>query len=85
MTPVVADDVYLKNGQVFEGVIAVEDEGSVLVRLEIGQLTLPKSQVLRIDHDSSPLEEFRRFLKLRIGLSQQDFRYKIPDNWLPAA
>ena len=28
----------------------------------------------------SAIAEVRNFLKLPIGLSQQDFRYKIPDN-----
>lgn len=53
-----ADDVYLENGQVFEDVVAVDGEQIVLIRLEIGQLTLPKSQVKRIVVESSALEQY---------------------------
>ncbi|MES1211815.1 MAG: hypothetical protein ABUL63_05730, partial [Acidobacteriota bacterium] len=53
-----ADDVYLKNGRKFEGVIAETTESQVRIRLPGGVLSLPKSQVLRIETGRSTLSEY---------------------------
>jgi hypothetical protein len=56
--PVRADDVYLKNGRTFEGVIADVGDTQVRVRLQGGIVSLPKSAVLRVEKSDSSLGEF---------------------------
>lgn len=56
----VADDVYLTNGEVFEGVIAEVSPSQVRIHLPIGQMNLPRSQVLRVEEAETKLEVFRR-------------------------
>lgn len=58
--PALADDVHLTNGKTFEGVIAEETETRVLIRMPGGQLTLPKSQVARIERSDSDFGEYLR-------------------------
>ncbi len=53
-----ADDVYLKNGRKFEGVIAETTDSQVRIRLPGGVLSLPKSQVLRVETGRSVLSEY---------------------------
>lgn len=53
-----ADDVYLTNGQVFEGVVARRDGDMVRIRMGHGEMGLPASWVERIDEGDSVLEEF---------------------------
>jgi hypothetical protein len=57
--PARADDVYLRNGSVFEGVIAHRSETHVLVDLGIGQIRFPLEQVARVVEAITPLEQFR--------------------------
>jgi hypothetical protein len=57
-TTAFADDVHLKNGRKFEGVIAEVTESQVRIRLQGGVLSLPKSQVLRVEKGDSPLAEY---------------------------
>ena len=59
VTPVLADDVYLANGEVFEDVIVTVTERHVVIELPIGRLKLPSEQVERIEQKTTPLEEFR--------------------------
>jgi hypothetical protein len=56
--PLLADDVHLQNGNVFEGVIARVEGQQVKIRLPHGELTLPLDRVARIDHEASPLQEY---------------------------
>jgi len=58
--PVAADDVYLANGQVFEGVVARRDGDKVRIRLEHGEMGVPASWVVRIETSETPLAEFFR-------------------------
>lgn len=57
--PLAADDVYLTNGSVFEGVVAEVGEEHVSVELPYGRLKLPRSQVSRVVESETPLEVFR--------------------------
>lgn len=60
LLPVVAsaDDVYLTNGRKFEGVIAETTDSQVRIRLQGGVISLPKSQVLRVDAKDSDLSGY---------------------------
>lgn len=74
------DDVYLTNGAVFEGVVSdVRNEG-VRVRFPMGGgMTLPHSQVLRIEEGESALQQFlRRRERLLAGDAP-------PEEWLELA
>ena len=53
--PAFADDVYLTNGRVFEGVVAEATESQVRIHMQGGTLSLPKSQVLRVEAGDSSL------------------------------
>lgn len=57
---VLADDVYLTNGRVFEGVIAEETETQVRIRMAGGVVAIPRGQVLRLEKGESPLAEYLR-------------------------
>ena len=57
-TSVVADDVYLKSGGVFENVVAVVSEEQVRVLLPIGEMVLPAAQVLRVEVADSPFAQY---------------------------
>ena len=75
-----ADDVHLKNGQVFENVI-VDDRGDrVVIELEFGQMTLRKSQVLRVEQRATPLQAFHS--RLEALRSSADTR---GEDWLELA
>lgn len=58
--PVVADDVYLINGRKFEGVIAETTDSQVRIQMQGGSLSLPRSQVLRVETGDSSLAEYLR-------------------------
>jgi hypothetical protein len=58
--PTFADDVYLINGRKFEGVIAETTDSQVHIQMQGGTLSLPKSQVLRVDTGDSNLAEYLR-------------------------
>lgn len=58
--PVLADDVYLVNGRKFEGVITETTESQVHIQMQGGTLSLPRSQVLRVDTGDSSLAEYLR-------------------------
>jgi hypothetical protein len=51
----VADDVYLTNGQVFEGVVTRRDGDTVRIRMAHGEMGLPASWIERIDESDSAL------------------------------
>lgn len=53
-----ADDVYLTNGRKFEGVVAETTDSQVRIRLQGGVISLPKSQVLRVDSKDSDLSGY---------------------------
>lgn len=55
-----ADDVHLKNGRKFEGVIAETTETQVRIRMQGGVVSLPKSQVLRVESKDSDLSGYLR-------------------------
>jgi hypothetical protein len=58
--PLFADDVYLVNGRKFEGVITEMTESQVHIQMQGGTLSLPRSQVLRVDTGDSSLAEYLR-------------------------
>lgn len=58
--PASADTVYLSNGKTFEGVVATDLGDSVRISIEAGEITLPASQVQRIERGATPLTEFRQ-------------------------
>lgn len=58
--PAAADDVYLANGQVFEGVVARRDGDKVRIRLGHGEMGVPASWVVRIEASETPLAEYLR-------------------------
>lgn len=53
-----ADDVYLKNGRSFAGVIAQVSGSKVRIQLPYGEMTLPLDHVLRIEKIDSVLQEY---------------------------
>lgn len=55
-----ADDVYLQNGRKFEGVIAETTDTQVRIRMQGGVVSLPKSQVLRVEPKDSDLSGYLR-------------------------
>jgi hypothetical protein len=55
-----ADDVYLQNGRKFEGVIAETTDTQVRIRMQGGVVSLPKSQVLRVESKDSDLSGYLR-------------------------
>jgi hypothetical protein len=55
-----ADDVYLQNGRKFEGVIAEVTDTQVRIRMQSGVVSLPKSQVLRVESKDSDLSGYLR-------------------------
>jgi hypothetical protein len=58
--PLLADDVYLTNGRKFEGVLAETTDSQVRIQMQGGTLSLPKSQVLRVETGDSNLAEYLR-------------------------
>ncbi|HVG11076.1 MAG TPA: hypothetical protein VNM67_25460 [Thermoanaerobaculia bacterium] len=58
--PALADDVYLVNGRKFEGVIAETVGSQVRIQMQGGILSLPTSQVLRVETGESSLAEYLR-------------------------
>jgi hypothetical protein len=58
--PLLADDVYLTNGRKFEGVLAETTGTQVRIQMQGGTLSLPKSQVLRVETGDSNLAEYLR-------------------------
>jgi hypothetical protein len=53
-----ADDVLLKNGRSFEGVLAERAGDEVRIRMPGGELRIPASHVLRIDAGRAPYAEY---------------------------
>jgi hypothetical protein len=69
-----ADTVYLANGRSFEGVLAEETGSQVHIRMPGGELSLPKSQVARVEKaDSSYAFYLERKQALRRGASAADW------------
>jgi len=74
--PVLADDVYLTNGRKFEGVVAETTESQVRIQMQGGTLSLPKSQVLRVETNDSSLAGYLRrkeALKKNLSASASDW------------
>lgn len=57
-----ADEVHLKNGNVLRGVVK-EQGNKVVVQLDMGSITLDRSQVKEIVRTTTPLQEFHDKLK----------------------
>lgn len=72
-----ADDVLLRNGNTFEGVIVVaESDQQVRIRLAYGEMSLPRSWIARIERTTSPLAEYldrRRTLRARADAGVADW------------
>ncbi len=56
--PAAADDVYLANGNSFEGVIAEVTATQVRILMPGGQLSLPRSAVTRVEQGAAPWAEY---------------------------
>lgn len=56
--PALADDVYLANGESFEGVAAEVTRTQVRILMAGGELRLPRSLVLRIEESEAPYRDF---------------------------
>ncbi len=70
--PLAADDVYLRNGRSFEGVVTEKNETEVLIRLPFGHLTVPSSSVLRIEKsDTNQSVFYERFEELTLSEEAQ--------------
>ncbi len=57
--PLFADDVYLKGGGQLTGQIVEQTDESVTVDVGGGTLTVRRSSVVRIEQNTSPLQEYR--------------------------
>jgi hypothetical protein len=71
-----ADDVYLTNGRKFEGVIAEQTDSQVRIHMQGGVLSLPKSQVLRVEEGDSALSGYlqrKEALKRGVDTSAKDW------------
>lgn len=53
-----ADTVHLTNGRTFEGVMAEVNGSKVLIRMQGGSLSLPLTQVAKIDRGDSTLQQY---------------------------
>lgn len=60
VSPVLADDVYLVNGRVFEDVIAQVTDSHVRIRTADGTVSLPRQQVAKVVESESALAELLR-------------------------
>lgn len=78
--PVLADDVYLANGRKFEGVIAETTDSEVRIQMQGGVLSLPLTQVARVEKGESSLAEYLR----RKEALQRDPR-ALASHWLDLA
>jgi hypothetical protein len=56
--PAAADTVYLTNGNSFEGVIAEVTDAQVRIVMPGGQLSLPRSAVVRVEAGEAPWAEY---------------------------
>ncbi len=56
--PAAADRVELTNGQVFEDVVAEEIGHQLKIRLAIGELRIPRSQVVKITKSETPFQRY---------------------------
>ena len=57
--PLFADDVYLKGGGQITGQIVAQTDESVTVDVGGGTMTVRRSSVVRIEQNTSPLQEYR--------------------------
>src|SRR5438874_12895661 len=55
--PARADDVRLTNGAFLEGVVQ-EKGDTVVIEMDIGSITLPRSEIRSISRSRGPLQEF---------------------------
>src|SRR5215213_3784865 len=78
--PVFADDVYLANGRKFEGVIAETTDSEIRIQMQGGVLSLPLTQVARVEKGESSLAEYLR----RKEALQRDPR-ALASHWLDLA
>ncbi len=56
--PAAADDVFLRNGRVFEDVIAEVADGQVHIRMAFGEMAFPVAAIDRIERSESSLVAF---------------------------
>ncbi|HEX4956028.1 MAG TPA: hypothetical protein VF017_21785 [Thermoanaerobaculia bacterium] len=56
--PAAADRVELANGQVFEDVVAEEIGHQLRIRLAIGELRIPRSQVVKVTKSETPFQRY---------------------------
>lgn len=56
--PLQADDIYLKNGRVLEGVVLERSDSQIVIEVAAGQMTLPAGMVERIETAPSRLTDF---------------------------
>ncbi len=59
-TPLVADDVFLKNGRTFEDVVAEIRDDQVHIRLAFGEMAFPVDAIDRIERSESSLVAFEQ-------------------------
>lgn len=67
--PALGEDVYLKNGRVFRGVIAQTEGAMVRIQMPGGDLSLPMSTVLRVETSGASYRDYlaRRNVLLKSG------------------
>jgi len=75
-TSAAADNVYLKNGQTFQDVVATETEKGVRIRVAFGEITVANSAVERIERSESALDEYlgRKMELQRSGASAGEWK-----------
>jgi hypothetical protein len=57
-SPLLADDVYLKNGRSFEGVVAEVGDSQVRIQMPGGSISLPRSSVDRVEKAETRFSEY---------------------------
>ena len=58
-TPLLGDELFLKGGGRVTGEIVQETETAVTVDIGAGNMTVPKSSVVRVERTASPLQQYR--------------------------
>lgn len=58
--PLRADEIFLKNGRVLEGVVLEKDESQIVIEVAAGKMTLPAAMVESIETSPSRLTDFEQ-------------------------
>jgi uncharacterized protein YkwD len=58
--PARADKLHLRDGRVLEGTVEEEEPGRVRVRMRLGSVWVLRADILRIEKEPAPREEFER-------------------------